>query len=283
MKKWMFTLMLALFSSVLWGQTVVSGKVMAGGVPVAGATVKELDVNHRIVSQSTTDASGLFNMSVVDLNHALSVHSDGYLEHIERLFGRKTVEIALVKGTSLVDEELLMGNHKIEESYKLLYGHNGGRNIPQLVRIEMLNDTLFTLIVPIMSSSQSEAYPAERALIFVDAADNQLLVGKNVMEVYTLIGEPEDVGKYDVMPRAYIGVNYTPNTSVYNSPMFLYPQFLFTTQGLEKLLEQEERIYRLLIDTSRGDNFWILYPSKTFGKEIRKMIAKMTKSKKRKN
>ncbi len=273
-------ILLFLYSAcAMWGQTIVSGKITAYGQPIKGATVKELDENNRIVSQSITDASGFYNMPLSNPRHALSVRVKGYREHIERLFGRNRVDISLIKDTLRVPEELLMGKHKKRESYKLLYGHNGARNVSQLVRIEMLNDTLFTLTVPIQSANLSESYPANRSLMFVDATDNQLLVCYNAQEVFTIAGEPYDTDNDNVIARKYIGIDYTPNSSVSNTPLFVYPQFIFSIHELSRLLEQEDKIHRLLIDTARGDNFWILYPAKTFGNEIRKMIAKLTKNK----
>ncbi len=281
MNKWICTLLLCFSVSLLCGQTRVSGVVRGDGRPLKGVVVKEIDANNRIVSQATTNVLGLYNMIVKNPNHTISVKVEGYLDFNERLHGRNKLDIGLVKAVMRVDKELLMAKRKSVESYKLIYGRSGTRQIPQLVRLEMLNDTLLTMIIPIHSSSLTESYPAERSLIFVDYADNQLLVGYNAIEVYTISGEPEDGISQSVIARTYVGIDYVPASSMADAPMYVYPQFLFTIQGLSKLLEQEDRIYRLLIDTARGDDFWQLFPSETFGKEMRKLIAKFSKKKKR--
>lgn len=270
-------LLFSIFVQSLRSQTLVSGRVTGEEGALMGAVVKEIDFNHRIVSQTTTDASGLFNMNVRSMNHALSVKKAGYVEHIERLAGRQRLDIQLVKGKSLIDEKLLTGKHRVRETYKLLYGHLGTRNVPQLVRIEMLNDTLFTMILPIQADNLLAAYPAGRILMFVDVTDQPLLLSRNLMEVYTLCGEPEEVDKHSVLARSYIGNDYTPGNGAAPSPMFHYPQFLFTLAEMEALLAREGDICRLLIDTAKGDNFWILYPEETFGKEMHRILTKLRK------
>lgn len=276
MRKLICTILAICCSLILRAQQVVSGMVSDGEKPLAGVAVNEIDTNGRILSSTVTNDAGLYNLIVKHRNGALRLNLKGYVPHVERMIGRKKIDIVLTKGNSLVEEDILYSKHKVEESYKLLYGHNGARNISQLISIEMLNDTLFALIVPIQSTNLSASYPAGRMLMFVDALDNPFLIARNAVEVYSISGSPEDLGE-TVIARYYTGSDYTPGQFSASTPIFQYPRFIFSIRELEMLLEHEAEIYRVLIDTAEGDNYWILYPHNNFGREIQKRIAKLRK------
>ena len=138
-----------LWVSTADAQSIVRGRVQGADGPIAGVVINEITRENRILNSTVTDGAGLYNISVSSLNNALSVKAEGYTRHIERLLGRTDVDMELTEYTSLVDEELLAARHRYYDSYKLFSGRNGQRRVPQLVRVEMLNDTLFTLTIPL--------------------------------------------------------------------------------------------------------------------------------------
>lgn len=43
------------------------------------------------------------------------------------------------------------------------------------------------------------------------------------------------------------------------------------------MIDHASELACFAVDTSRGDNFWMYYPSTTFGKELQKILNKMLK------
>lgn len=88
-------------------QVVVSGKItdQDTGVPLAGATVKELDGQ----GNATTDDAGMFSISVSSAEATLMVSYIGYQSQEVSLSGRKTVDISLLIGDAALDEVVVVG------------------------------------------------------------------------------------------------------------------------------------------------------------------------------
>ena len=284
MKLWL-CIFLMLWASSVDAQSIVRGRVQGADGPIAGAVINEITRENRILNSTVTDGAGLYNISVSNLNNALGVKAEGYTRHIERLLGRTDVDIELTEYTSLVDEELLAARHRYYDSYKLFSGRNGQRRVPQLVRVEMLNDTLFTLTIPLWATNLSIPYFAGRNLMFADVMDRPLLTARNVMEVYALPGEPEEVLNSRETINYYIGNEFplwsehAEGMSGTATPSYHYPQFLLSFADIQSLLPRENDLYRVLIETAERDDYWNLYPEPKFGSELNKIISKLRRSK----
>lgn len=259
------------------GQTVVSGGIVDADGPIADIMVKEIDHNQRVLNSTTTDASGLFTMRVNNLNNALLISGSGYLRRIERMQGRTRFDIQLLRVTHSLEEELLQERHPHTESFRLIYGRLGEHKVAQRVWIEMLNDTLFTLSLPIHAFAFNENYPVNRKMMFVDYTDGPLMTGNSIVEVYAESGDPMMRDEKSIITRYYTDGNYTPGSFSSDTQHNLYPQFVFRTTELETLLMHEDAICRILIDTSRGDNFWQLYIYPGFCNNLMKTITKLRK------
>ena len=263
------------------GQTVVSGCVSDAKGPIGNATVSEIDANHRILNSAQTDVSGLFTMSVKSLNNAIHVTAKGYLSRIIRIRQNKRFDIHLLHSTPSVEEQLLLKRHPMAESYKLLYGRLSSRKVPQQVTVELLCDSLITLSVPIYASSAAESYPIERRMMFVDYIDGPLLTGHSVVEALPEPGEPgQRDNLYDRdenLVYYYFGDDYVPGSYSASTPFYNYPKFVFKVSEIMDLLSNQKVICRVLIDTSRADNYWQLFLQPHFGNELKKIIAKQRK------
>lgn len=276
-----------LFVLAMWvslvgrSQSVVSGTVMCDGEPVDGASVTEVDVDNRILNFASTDASGHYSMSLKSGKNVLKIAKDGCRVFVEDIRGRSRIDCSLVPQMVFVDEEELMVRHPVAESYKLLFGHDANyHDVPQLIRVELFNDSTFSIIVPVMSRTLTDAYPAENTMTFVDYSDHPLLTGVSMLEVYTIPGRPEDRESSSVIARRESRMDTALDDG---SVMYCYPQFVFSVKRLERMLQDKEKQpYRVLIQTAAQDNFWVLYPSETFAKEIRKIIAKLQQKNRKK-
>ena len=284
MKLWL-CISLMLWVSTVDAQSIVRGRVQGADGPIVGVVINEITRENRILNSTVTDGSGLYNLSVSSLNNALDVRAKGYTRHIERLLGRTDVDMELTEYISLVDEELLAARHRYYDSYKLFSGRNGQRRVPQLVRVEMLNDTLFTLTVPLWATNLSIPYFAGRTMMFADIMDRPIRMARNVMEVYALQGEPEDVLENREKINYYIGnefplwSDHTEGMSGTAIPSYHYPQFLLTFGDIQGLLLREKDLYRVLIETAGRDDYWNLYPEPKFGRELNKIVSKLRRSK----
>lgn len=88
-------------------QVVVSGKVTDHdtGIPLAGATVKELGGQ----GSATTDDNGAFSISVLSADATLTISYIGYQSQEIALSGRKAVDIGLLIGDAALDEVVVVG------------------------------------------------------------------------------------------------------------------------------------------------------------------------------
>lgn len=280
MKNTLLFLLLLYVSLEGYSQRVVSGTVMCDGEAVEGASVTEVDADNRILNYSATDASGHYSMSLKDGRNVLRITKDGCRVFTEDIRGRSRIDCSLVPQMVFVDNEELMTRHPVAESYKLLYGHDANyHDVPQLIRVELFNDSTFSIIVPVMSKALTDAYPAENTMTFVDYSDHPLLTGVSMLEVYTIPGRPEDRESSFVIARSESRMDTAIDDG---SVMYCYPQFVFSVKRMERMLQGKDAPFRVLIQTAAQDNFWVLYPSDTFGKEIRKIITKLQQKNKKK-
>lgn len=263
------------------GQTIVSGRVSDARGPIEHATVSEIDANHRVVNSTSTDKSGLFTMGLKNPKDAIRVIAKGYLSRIIRINKNNRFNIHLLRSTTSLEEQLLLERHPIVESYKLLYGRVSSRQVPQQVVVELLNDSLLTLSFPIYAHNSNESYPVERKMMFVDYVDGPLLTGRSIVEALPEPGEPEMrdrmYNRDEDVVYYYFGDDYTPGSYSESTPYYNYPKFLFNVNDILDLMDNQRTICRVLIDTSRGDNYWQLFLQSNCGYELKKIITKLSK------
>lgn len=160
------------------------------------------------------------------------------------------------------------------ETTKLICGHQGKQEISQVVWLEQLNDTLFTLKIPIQVKTMSTNYPEGRMLLVLNK-DNKLVAGAyNIQDESPIAGDPNDEG-HDLYSstNSSSSIGYIPGNSVRETPYFVYPRFIFTREELHYLAVHYKEIYRIVVDTADADNYWLFYPLSTFGEELRGFLG----------
>lgn len=275
--KLFFLTLLLLIPLSSQAQKNLSGRVEDDEGPVAQANVTELDKNYRIVSQTITDKDGYYTMPLHSAKDIIKISTPHHRIFAEEIDGRKHISVLLIRSTPIEGSELLLRPCPYANSFKLLYGHNGSRNVPQHIYVEMLCDTLFSLIIPVRALNIAEQYPAENTLHFVDATDRHLMSGVNPLPSNPLSGHPDNIDFNAEMRNRFrmrIGTeSYDSDADLY----YCYPEFVFSTRRLEHLLQNESLISRILIETARKDNFWVLYPYPEFGNELTRILERLKK------
>ncbi len=265
-----------LFCGQAAAQHIISGRVVSDNEPMMGIHVQEVDNDNRIISHTVTDANGFYSMKVSRGSHKLVVKTTGFRPFVQPIRGQTTLNIELIPRIAMADAALLDEKHPVAESYHLLYGLLRGRKIPQLVRVELLNDSTFTLVPPIHSNGLNEIYPAENVMIFVDAVDRHMLLGITPRDAYTIVGRPEDIDSKILLTQRRWG-SYEDDRSEMRGDVNTYPQFVFSTKRLKHMFEEEARPSRVLIETAAKDNYWILYPADNYEKELQRILNKLQK------
>lgn len=267
----------------------VSGHITDSlGAPIFKAYVMEMDVNHRILNQTTTDKSGNFVMAVTNTNGGyLRITADGFVTMRDRVMqDQQRYNLVMAKRPasklSLI-QQLPDGKRKYVRTKKLLCGRSGAHVEPWLVMVERLTDSIFVVQLPVKADNLASSYKEGRSMIFLDTNDYHMVMSYNSEEAYAVAGEPDD---YDVWTNdvAFQRTNaMRGQKSAYEVPdydggsIYFYPQFLFTLDELQMLASQSDRLARLAVDTQAGDNYWLVYPMDGFGKELQKILTKLTK------
>lgn len=160
------------------------------------------------------------------------------------------------------------------ESTMLICGHHGKQEISQIVWLEQLNDTLFTLKIPIQVKTMSTNYPEGRMLLVLNKENKLVAAANNVQDESPSAGDPNDA-RHELYSstNSSSSVGYIPGNSVRETPYFVYPQFLFTREELEYLVKHHKDVYRIVVDTAEADNYWIFYPQSTFEEELKELIS----------
>lgn len=251
----------------------VYGKVMFNGEPLENANVMEVDANHRMLNQTQTDASGFFTLFVTGDKTSIRVTCNGMKKFTQKIGTQKSWEIELKEDTDTLSNRKVKSKH---ETKKLLVGHLQGRVVPQLTWVEQLTDSTFCLIIPIRVFSGVEEYPKGRRLVVQDYNSHAVAIGTNIEAAMPEEGAPES---WDPFVRTSSN-NSADNNSQFTSndnDFFCYPRFLFSRRDLEYIIDNSNSIACFAVDTSRGDNYWIYYMSKSFPKEMQKILNKMLK------
>lgn len=251
----------------------VYGKVMFNGEPLENANVMEVDANHRMLNQTQTDASGFFTLFVTGEKTSIRVTYNGMKKFTQKIGTQKSWEIELKEDTDTLSNRKVKSKH---ETKKLLVGHLQGRVVPQLTWVEQLTDSTFCLIIPIRVFSGVEEYPKGRRLVVQDYNSHAVAIGTNIEAAMPEEGAPES---WDPFVRTSSN-NSADNNSQFTSndnDFFCYPRFLFSRRDLEYIIDNSNSIACFAVDTSRGDNYWIYYMSKSFPKEMQKILNKMLK------
>ena len=251
----------------------VYGKVMFNGEPLENANVMEVDANHRMLTQTQTDASGFFTLFVTGDKTSIRVTCNGMKKFTQKIGTQKSWNIELKEDTDTLSNRKVKSKH---ETKKLLVGHLQGRVVPQLTWVEQLTDSTFCLIIPIRVFSGVEEYPKGRRLVVQDYNSHAVAIGTNIEAAMPEEGAPES---WDPFVRTSSN-NSADNNSQFTSndnDFFCYPRFLFSRRDLEYIIDNSNSIACFAVDTSRGDNYWIYYMSKSFPKEMQKILNKMLK------
>ena len=251
----------------------VYGKVMFNGEPLENANVMEVDANHRMLNQTQTDASGFFTLFVTGDKTSIRVTCNGMKKFTQKIGTQKSWNIELKEDTDTLSNRKVKSKH---ETKKLLVGHLQGRVVPQLTWVEQLTDSTFCLIIPIRVFSGVEEYPKGRRLVVQDYNSHAVAIGTNIEAAMPEEGAPES---WDPFVRTSSN-NSADNNSQFTSndnDFFCYTRFLFSRRDLEYIIDNSNSIACFAVDTSRGDNYWIYYMSKSFPKEMQKILNKMLK------
>lgn len=251
----------------------IYGKVVFNGEPIENACVMELDANHRMLNQTQTDASGFFTLPVSGDKTSIRVTYNGMKRFTQKIGTRKSWDIELEEDTDTESKRKVKAKH---ETKKLIVGHLQGRVIPQITWVEQLTDSTFCIIIPIRVFSGVEEYPKGRRLVVQNYNSHAMAIGTNIENAMPEEGAPES---WDPFVRTSTN-NSTDNNSQFTTndrDYFCYPRFLFSRRDLEYLIDHSKEIACFAADTSRGDNYWTYYMSKSFPKEMQKILNKMLK------
>lgn len=262
------TWLLLAFAGLLSAQRQnVSGQISGPYGRIPNVSVREVDASRRIYNHTTADQNGLFSFHVRDAQHSLQFLAPGYRVFTHKMLGEKSFNVTLepCRTSPFIGEERL-----VLKSDRLFCGHYHGTEVRQMAWIEQMNDTLFTLILPVQVDMPIDEYPAGRTLLVLSYGDKQLMLWENVMDAYPLDVAPHEVAdihlaqsysSYPFFSQSYSGTNYQPGGPNDGKPLYAYPHFQFTKLELRYLVEHPNELQRLAVDTYKADNYWNLYPT----------------------
>ena len=235
----------------------VSGQIFGPDGRIPNVSVREVDANHRVYNHTKADQNGLFSFVVRDARHSLKFYAPGYRTFTHKMLGHKSFKVTMEPRRI----SPFIGNERLVlKSDRLFCGHYMTMEVKQMAWIEQMNDTLFTLILPVKMDLEIDEYPAGRTLLVLGERDTQLMLWENVVDAY-----PTDLAPHDVidvhLSQSYSGSIYIPGGSKEEKPLYAYPHFQFTKADLEYLVAHPNEIRRLAVDTYKADNFWNLYPT----------------------
>lgn len=160
------------------------------------------------------------------------------------------------------------------ESTQLICGHQGKQEVSQIVWLDQLNDTLFTLKIPIQVKTMSTNYPEGRLLLILDKNNKLVASAYNIQEESPIAGAPNDENhELYSSTNSSSSIGYIPGNSVRETSYYVYPQFIFTREELEYLIAHYKEIHRIAIDTADADSYWLLYPKTNFGEELKLLMS----------
>jgi len=257
--KLFLTWLLLCFAGLLLAQRQnVSGQISGPNGRIPNVSVREVDAHRRVYNHTTADQNGLFSFHVRDAQHSLQFFAPGYRLFTHKMLGEKSFRVTLEprRTSPFIGAERL-----VLKSDHLFCGHYQGVEVKQMAWIEQMNDTLFTLILPVKMDMQIDEYPAGRSLLVLSDWDKQLMQWKNVVDAYPLDVAPHEVADVHLV-QSYCGTNYHPGGTKDEKPLYAYPHFQFTKSELIYLVQHPNELRRLVVDTYKADNYWNLYPTK---------------------
>ncbi len=264
----------SLFSLPLLAQDrQLLGTVTHDGTPLVGATVMEMDANHRILSQTYTDTDGRFVLKAIGKKTSLRVTARGMRKFTRKIGNDTQWEVELKKDATPDDGIKARTSH---ETTKLLAGRMGGRVIPQITWVEQLTDSTFTLVVPVRMPSMVEEYPAGRKMTVTNFNGHVVAAGECIEPALPEEGLPQSWDPHVHMTSGNSSDNSSSLTTD-DRDYFAYPRFRFTKTQLEYLIDHSADLACFAVDTSRGDNYWMYFPSTTFSRQLQKIMNRMLK------
>ena len=257
--------------SSVWAQRYnVSGVVRGPEGGIAKASVREIDANHRVFNQTTTDRNGLFSFRVRDALHSLQFYAPGYRTFTHKIRGVQSFRVTMEKRRT---SPYVATAKVILKSEHLFCGHYLGEVVRQQAWIEKMNDTLFAFILPVEMERPVDEYSAGRQLIVLDEMGKQVMQLENVVDVYPIIGDPDDVDPWCIA-QAYAGIEHIPGVGEGTERLYAYPHFQVSRAQLEQLCSKPEQMSRLVVDTYRADNYWNFFPTDKTIELLRKTLEK---------
>ena len=270
MKRLLFLITLFCCSSV-WAQRYnVSGVVTGPEGGIAKASVREVDANHRVFNQTTTDRNGLFSFRIRDALHSLQFYAPGYRTFTHKIRGANSFKVTMEKRRT---SPYVSTAKVILKSEHLFCGHYLGEVVPQTAWIEKMCDTLYSIILPVEMERPVDEYSAGRRLIVLNELGRQVMELENVVDVYPIIGDPDDVDPWCIA-QAYAGIDHIPGVGEGTERLYAYPHFQVSRAQLEQLCNKPEQLNRLVVDTYRADNYWNFFPTDRTFELIRKALEK---------
>ena len=253
---------------------IVSGKVSGPAGPIQNAWIAEVDNNNRSLNSTKTDPQGLFNLKVSGGRTFLRITADGMRRITHRIGSKRSFNTQMDKAAE-VDLSDRFSRSNIETT-KLLYGISQLQRISQWTWIEIVNDTLFAISVPVRVNSAVEEYPAGRQMQILDARGAIMATCNNMFTEIAQEGAP-DTYEAHITAKSNNGNRNSSLAADTQSDYFCYPRFTISKTQMEYIIDNADNISRFAVDTARGDNYWILYPDKRFGPELQKIINKLLK------
>lgn len=270
MNRLYFIMLLFCVSSVWAQQQNVSGVVKGPDGGIAKVSVREIDSEHRIFNHTTTDRNGLFSFRVRDAQHSLQFYAPGYRTFSHKMLGAKSFKVNMEKRRT---SPFVASAKVILKSEKLFCGHYFGDVVKRQAWIEKMCDSLYCFIIPIEMERPVDEYPAGRQLIVLDGSGRQVVQCENVVDVYPIAGDPEEVDQMR-LAQSYVGTGHIPGDSDDEIKYFAYPHFQVSKAQLEQFCNQPDLLARLAVDTYRADNYWNFFPTDKTIDLIRKALEK---------
>lgn len=248
----------------------VSGVVTGPDGAVAKVSVREIDSEHRIFSHTRADGNGLFSFRVRDLQHSLQFYAPGYRTFTHKMLGAKSFKVTMEKRRT---SPYVSTAKVILKSEHLFCGHYMGEVVRRQAWIERMCDTLYAIIVPVEMERPVDEYPAGRQAIVLDEMGHQVMQLENVVDVYPIAGDPDDVSQ-TCLAQTYTGTDRIPGGNDDEVKFFAYPHFQISKAQMEQLCSQPSQLGRLVVDTYRADNYWNFFPTDKTIELIRKTLDK---------
>lgn len=260
----------------------VSGTVVDSlGRAIAKADVMELDKNHRVLNFTRTNKNGVFTMRVNNPDAAhIRISAWGYNTLSERTVPQQGLTFTLTEKTpsrlQQIEATRTKGKRRYVLTNKLLCGRSLAREVPWLVMLEHLCDTMYVLRLPIKAEALSGQYKENRMAIFEAKNQDIILQLYNGEDATPVEGNPNESATWNPFTEEVRTVMTQTGYGDLNddATYYYYPAFIITSSQLRLLQEKALDFSRLMINNERANNYWIMYPMNNFAKELQRAVAK---------